>query len=118
VRLGTAEIYGVLEGLPEIADAIATGVEEGGDVKILLFVVLAEGVALDEALRARIREAIRRDASPRHVPAEIHPIDEVPRTISGKPVEIAVARVLRGEDPGNRDALANPAALDAFRRRR
>jgi acetoacetyl-CoA synthetase len=115
VRIGTAEIYRQVETLPEVRDAIAAGRTVGGDERIVLFVVLAEGATLDAALEARIREAIRTGASPRHVPAEIHAIPEVPRTISGKAVELAVAAILRGEEVKNRDALANPQALEAFR---
>ena len=114
VRIGTAEIYHVVEGMQEITDAIAVGLEEDGDVKILLFVVLVSGRSLDGELVDSIRTRIREATSPRHVPAEVHQISEVPRTISGKPVEMAVARVLRGEDPGNRDALANPESLEQF----
>ena len=114
VRIGTAEIYRVLESIQGISDTIAVGLEEAGDVKILLFVVLVAGSTLDEVFTNEIRQRIRREASPRHVPAEIHQIEEIPRTISGKPVELAITRILQGEDPGNRDALANPAALDQF----
>ncbi len=118
VRIGTAEIYRVVEQLDEVTDSLAVGIDEDGDVKILLYVVLAAGFSLDEALVDRIRKAIRARTSPRHVPAEVHAIREVPRTISGKPVELAVTQILRGEEPGNRDALANPEALDQFEPRR
>jgi acetoacetyl-CoA synthetase len=117
VRIGTAEIYRVVEQFDEVTDCIAVGLEEDGDTKILLYVVLANGHALDDALRDRLKKAIRSQTSPRHVPAEIHKITEVPRTISGKAVEIAISRVLQGLDPGNRDALANPEALDQFTKR-
>ena len=114
VRIGTAEIYRLVEKLPEIADSIAVGREVDGDVQIALFVVLSEGAELDDSLRQRIRRTVREGASPRHQPSGIHAIPEVPRTISGKPVEMAVAKLLRGEEIRNRDALANPEALDAF----
>ncbi len=116
VRIGTAEIYRAVERLPEVRESLAVGRPVGGDEAIVLFVVLAPGAALDEGLRDRIRRAIRESVSPRHVPAEIHAIAEVPRTVSGKMVELAVARILRGEEVKNRDALANPEALDQFRK--
>ena len=118
VRIGTAEIYRVVEQIEEVTDCVAAGVEEDGDVKILLYVVLRDDGKLCDELRDRIRKGIREQASPRHVPNEIHQIQEVPRTVSGKAVEIAVSKVLMGEDPGNREALANPNALDQFQRRR
>jgi len=117
VRIGTAEIYRAVEALPEVREALAVGrPTPEGDEKVALFVVLAPGAVLDAALEKRIRDVIRAATSPRHVPSEIHEIAEVPRTISGKSVEIAAAKVLRGEEPGNREALANPGALDALRR--
>jgi acetoacetyl-CoA synthetase len=116
VRIGTAEIYRAVEGFPEVREALAVGRQAEGDERIVLFVVLAPGAALDAALEARIRDAVRKAASPRHVPSEIHAIPEVPRTLSGKSVEIAAAKVLRGEEVKNRDALANPEALEYIRR--
>jgi acetoacetyl-CoA synthetase len=115
VRIGTAEIYRIVERLPEIADALAVGHAEDGDERILLFVVLKPGAALDGALEGRIRAAIREHASPRHVPREIHACPELPRTVSGKSVELAVGRILRGEEALNQDALANPQSLEFFR---
>src|SRR5262249_49130462 len=90
VRIGTAEIYRAIEGLPEIRDFLAVGRESGRDIRIVLFVVLAPGVALDEKLEKKIQVAIRTQTSPRHVPGEIHAVPEIPRTISGKTVELAV----------------------------
>ena len=116
VRIGTAEIYRQVETLPEIEDAIAVERQVNGEDFIALFVVLAEGVELGEELCQRVRTAIREGASPRHTPKEILAIPEVPRTVSGKAVELAVAQVLRGEEVTNRDALANPEALEAFRK--
>jgi acetoacetyl-CoA synthetase len=116
VRIGTAEIYRAIEGLPEIRDFLAVGREASGDSRIVLFVVLAPQAALGEALEKKIRDAIRDATSPRHVPAEIHAVPEIPRTISGKSVELAVAKVLCGEEVKNRDALANPEALEYFKR--
>jgi acetoacetyl-CoA synthetase len=116
VRIGTAEIYRALAAVPEVAEGLAVGRQTGGDERVVLFVVLRPGARLDQDLERRIREAIRASTSPRHVPAEIHAIPEVPRTLSGKSVEIAAARVLRGEEVTNRDALANPEALDYLKR--
>jgi acetoacetyl-CoA synthetase len=116
VRIGTAEIYRAVERLPEVREALAVGRAEDGDERIVLFVVPAAGAVLDEPLRERLRHAIRESVSPRHVPSEIHAIREVPRTVSGKSVELAVARLLRGEEPGNREALANPESLEEFRK--
>ena len=114
VRIGTAEIYREVEKLPEIVESIAIGQEWKGDTRIVLFVVLREGVELDKALRDAIRNAIRFNASPRHVPARIVAVAEVPRTRSGKIVELAVRSVVHGEPVRNKEALANPEALDYF----
>ncbi|HZN59847.1 MAG TPA: acetoacetate--CoA ligase [Planctomycetota bacterium] len=116
VRIGTAEIYRALAGTPDVVDSLAVGRRSGGDESIVLFVVLAAGRALDTALEQAIRAKIRAEASPRHVPAEIHAVAELPRTVSGKSAELAVAQVLRGEEVKNRDALANPQVLDDFTR--
>ncbi|HZD51464.1 MAG TPA: acetoacetate--CoA ligase, partial [Woeseiaceae bacterium] len=115
VRIGTAEIYRQVEKLDEVLESIAIGQDWHGDVRIVLFVVLREGVALDEALRAKIRKVIRDDTTPRHVPAKIVAVPEIPRTISGKIVELAVRAVVHGRPVKNTDALANPRALDHFR---
>ncbi|ROR32823.1 acetoacetate--CoA ligase [Inmirania thermothiophila] len=114
VRIGTAEIYRVVEGLDEVVDSLVIGQPWDNDVRVVLFVVLREGLTLDEALARRIRDEIRRNATPRHVPARILQIPDVPRTISGKKVELAATRVIQGEPVTNRDALANPEALDAI----
>jgi len=115
VRIGTAEIYRVVEALPEVVDSLVVGQRVEGDVRVVLFVVPAPGVTLDDALADRIRRALRSEASPRHVPAVIRAIAEVPVTLNGKKVELAAAQVLHGEPVLNRDALANPAALEQFR---
>ena len=115
VRIGTAEIYRQVEKLDEILESIAIGQNWGDDVRVVLFVVLRSGVALDDVLKAKIREVIRNNATPRHVPAKILAVAEIPRTISGKIVELAVRNVVHGEAVKNTDALANPGALDNFR---
>jgi acetoacetyl-CoA synthetase len=114
VRIGTAEIYGPVEAMPEVSDAVVVGLPDGDDVEVVLFIVVADGVTADAALAARIRARIRDTASPRHVPRRVLLAPAIPRTISGKKVEIAVLQALRGEPIPNRDALANPEALDWF----
>jgi len=117
VRIGTAEIYRQVERLDEVLESLVIGQHWDGDERIVLFVRLRPGAALDAALEARIRTAIRVNASPRHVPAKIVPVDDIPRTKSGKIVELAVRAVVHGEHVPNLEALANPAALDHFRNR-
>jgi acetoacetyl-CoA synthetase len=114
VRIGTAEIYRPVEAMAAVVESVVVGLPEDDDIAVVLFVVLAEGVVLDAALDREIRRRIRAAASPRHVPRRILVAPAVPRTISGKKVEIAVSRVLQGETVPNRDALANPEALDWF----
>jgi acetoacetyl-CoA synthetase len=114
VRIGTAEIYREVEKLPEIVESIAIGQRWKGDTRIVLFVVLREHIELSEALRDTIRNAIRFNASPRHIPEKIIAVAEIPRTRSGKIVELAVRSVVHGEPVENEDALANPEALDYF----
>ncbi len=115
VRIGTAEIYRQVEKLDEVVESIAIGQDWEDDVRVVLFVVLREGVDLDDDLRARIRRVIRENTTPRHVPAKIVAVPEIPRTKSGKIVEIAVRTVVHGEEVKNTEALANPEALDHFR---
>ncbi|HET9852172.1 MAG TPA: acetoacetate--CoA ligase [Candidatus Limnocylindrales bacterium] len=119
VRIGTAEFYGVVEGLPEVADSLVVHLEdeEGGPGELLLFVVPRDGAPLDDALVAGIRRALRDDLSPRHVPDEVIAIAAVPRTLSGKKLEVPVKRILLGapaELAASRDSLADPAALAPF----
>lgn len=114
VRIGTAEIYRAIEPMTEIVDSLVVGVPRDGDVEVVLFVVPGPGVALDDDLRTALVERIRHETSPRHVPRRIHEVPEIPYTISGKKVEKAVRQLLTGEPVRNRDALANPDALDAF----
>ena len=115
VRIGTAEIYRQVERLPEVAEALAVGQQWEGDERVILFVRLQPGVILDEALRQRIAKEIRANTTPRHVPARIVAVADIPRTKSGKIVELAVRNVIHGRDVKNREALANPDALELFR---
>jgi acetoacetyl-CoA synthetase len=115
VRIGTAEIYAQVEQLPEIQEAIAIGQDWEGDARVVLFVVLKPGLALDQALEAAIRKKIREGASPRHVPAKIVQVADIPRTKSGKITELAVRDVVHGREVKNKEALANPEALDLFK---
>jgi acetoacetyl-CoA synthetase len=118
VRMGTSEIYRAVLAVPEVDDALVVDVPRAGTEGWMpLFVVLAEGATLDDDLKAAIRRRVREDCSPRHVPNEIYAIDEVPRTLSGKVLEIPVKKILMGTSPesaASRDSLANPAALDFF----
>jgi acetoacetyl-CoA synthetase len=114
VRIGTAEIYRQVETLEEIADSIVVGQPWDGDVRVVLLVVLKSGQALTDELVRKIKSRIRDNASPRHVPAKIVAVPEIPYTRSGKKVEIAVAKILRAEKIDNREAIANPEALDVI----
>jgi acetoacetyl-CoA synthetase len=114
VRIGTAEIYRQVEKLDEILESIAIGQKWDGDVRVVLFVVLRKGSVLDDDLKAKINKLVRENTTPRHVPAKIIGVPEIPRTISGKIVELAVRSVVHGEAVENTDALANPAALKHF----
>lgn len=115
VRIGTAEIYNQVEQLPEIVEALCIGQDFDNDVRVVLFVRLAEGVVLDDDLQKRIRTKIRSGASPRHVPAKIVAVTDIPRTKSGKITELAVRDVVHGRAVKNKEALANPEALDLFK---
>ncbi len=115
VRIGTAEIYRSVESLPEITDSILASKYSGGDAAIALFVVLSEGRLLDEDLIQKIKQRIREDLSPRHVPGFILQVEEVPVTLNGKKVEIAVTKIINGEEVSNREALANPDSLEQFK---
>ena len=118
VRIGTAEIYRQVEQLPEILESVAIGQEirgdASGDVRVVLFVRLREGLTLDDALRDRIRKQIRDNTSPLHVPKRIVQVSDIPRTISGKISELAVRAVVHGRKVTNTEALANPASLELF----
>ncbi len=115
VRIGTAEIYRQVEKLDEVIESIAVGQNWGDDVRVILFVRMRPDTVLDDELRQRIRLQIRSNTTPRHVPARIIPVDDIPRTISGKIVELAVRQMIHGEAVKNTDALANPEALDLYR---
>jgi acetoacetyl-CoA synthetase len=114
VRIGTADIYSVVETLPEIADSLVVGQSWQDDVRVILFVKLVEGKELTDDLIRRIKTAIRNNASPRHVPAKIIPVADIPYTINMKKVELAVRNVIHGKPVTNRDALANPESLDLY----
>jgi acetoacetyl-CoA synthetase len=118
IRIGTSEIYRAVLREPDVLDALVIDLPtDDGAGSIVLFVVLEEGTALDDALRARVSARLRRDCSPRHVPDSIQAAPALPRTLSGKLLEVPVKRILLGGDPAraaSRDSLANPAALDWF----
>jgi len=115
VRIGTSEIYRQVEKLDEILESIAIGQNWDDDVRVVLFVLLRDGIELDDDLKQKIRKVIRDNTTPRHVPAKIIAVPEIPRTISGKIVELAVRSAVHGEEVKNTDALANPGALEHFR---
>jgi len=115
VRIGTAEIYRQVEKLNEVVESIAIGQNWDDDVRVVLFVLLQDGIDLDDDLVARIRKTIRANTTPRHVPAKVISVAEIPRTKSGKIVELAVRSVVHGEEVKNTEALANPEALEYFR---
>ena len=117
VRIGTAEIYRQVEKLGEVIESLAIGQDWRGDVRVVLFVRLRDGVKLTDELEQTIRTTIRNNTTPRHVPAKIVAVTDIPRTISGKIVELAVRHVVHGREVKNTDALANPEALDQFRER-
>jgi acetoacetyl-CoA synthetase len=116
VRIGTAEIYRQVEQIPEVLESVCVGQDWQDDVRIVLFVQLREGMVLDDALRDRIRKQIRDNTTPRHVPAKILQVADIPRTSSGKIAELAVREAIHGRTVKNVDALANPQALAHFPR--
>ena len=115
VRIGTAEIYRQVESLDDVLESICVGQDWEDDVRVVLFVRLREGLVLDDALQQKIRTTIRNNATPRHVPARIIQVDDIPRTVSGKIVELAVRNVIHGQTVKNIDALANPQALKLYK---
>ncbi len=114
VRIGTAEIYRQVEKLEQVVDSICIGQDWEEDVRVVLFVVLRDGVELNDALIDEIRRTIRRETTPRHVPAKVIAVTDIPRTISGKIVELAVRKIVHDQPVNNTDALANPEALELF----
>ncbi len=114
VRIGTAEIYRQVEQLPEVVESLVIGQQWEGDERIVLFVKLRDGLTLDPPLVDRIRACIRANATPRHVPARVVQVREIPRTKNGKIVELAVRDVVHGRPVRNREALANPEALTEY----
>ncbi|MFH0814196.1 MAG: acetoacetate--CoA ligase [Pseudomonadota bacterium] len=114
VRIGTAEIYNQMEELPEVTDSLAIGQNYQGDQRIILFVKLAQGCQLTEYLKTKIKETLRKNASPRHVPAKIIPVPDIPYTLNMKKVESAVTNIIHGRPVTNRDALMNPESLDFY----
>ncbi len=114
VRIGTAEIYNVVETVSEVADSLVIGQDVKGDQRILLFVKLADGVTLTEELQSKIKSSLRKNASPRHVPDKIIAVPDIPYTLNMKKVESAVTNILNGRPVTNRDALVNPHALDVY----
>lgn len=114
VRIGTAEIYRQIDLIDDVADSVVVGQNWNNDVRVILFVKMAEGVELTEELMQKIRTTIRTNASPRHVPAKIIPVADIPYTLNMKKVEIAVKKVIQGQPVTNKDALINPEALDCY----
>ncbi|MHB1126903.1 MAG: acetoacetate--CoA ligase, partial [Bacillota bacterium] len=114
VRIGTAEIYRQVETLPEILDSIVVGQDWDSDVWVILFVKLVEGMKINDELVKKIKAVIKENASPRHVPAKIIQVADIPYTVNGKKVELAVRKVIHNEPVLNKDALANPEALELF----
>jgi len=115
VRIGTTEIYHLTEAIPEIADSLAVGQKWENDERVILFVKMGAGRELTTELQEQIRRTIRENISPHHVPAKIIRVADIPYTINMKKVELAVKNVIHGEPVLNRDALANPEALELYR---
>ena len=114
VRIGTAEIYNIVEKFDEVADSVAIGQNWEGDQRVLLFVKLAPGAALTDDLKKKMKNALRDKASPRHVPALILDVPDIPYTFNAKKVESAITNIINGRPVTNRDALINPESLDYF----
>jgi acetoacetyl-CoA synthetase len=114
VRIGTAEIYRQVEQLEEIDDSVVIGQKWGNDIRVVLFVQLAAGQELTDELKNKIKQTIRTNASPRHVPAKILSVPAIPYTLNMKKVELAVKKIIEGQPVLNKDALSNPEALDYY----
>ncbi len=115
VRIGTAEIYRIVEKIEQIEDSVVVGKKVDGDEQVVMFVQVKKGSELDETLAKQIRNSIKTNCSPRHVPSYIFEVPEIPYTISGKKVELAVKNVINGIAVKNKDALANPESLEHFK---
>ena len=115
VRLGTSEIYSVVENLEEVMESIVIGQSWKNDIRIILFIVLNKGYFLTDEIKDKIRKKIRINASPRHVPSKIIPVIEIPKTKNGKLVELAVKNLIEGNEIKNKEALINPEILEQFR---
>ena len=115
MRIGTAEIYRQVEKVDQVLDSIVVGQDWEDDTRVILFVVLREGVILDDDIESELRLTIRSNTTPRHVPAKIIQVGDIPRTISGKIVELAVRNVIHDLPVKNTDALANPETLEQFK---
>ncbi|MBW1985095.1 MAG: acetoacetate--CoA ligase, partial [Deltaproteobacteria bacterium] len=114
VRIGTAEIYRLMDQFEEIEDSVVVGQDWKNDVRVILFVKMAEGVELTEEIKAKIKKSIRANASPRHTPAKIISIPDVPYTLNMKKVELAVKKIIQNQPVKNKDALSNPEVLDYY----
>ncbi len=114
VRIGTTEIYRVVENMVEVEDSIVVGQDWEKDMRVILFVKLNEGIRLEDELMDKIKRNIREKTTPRHVPAKILTVNDIPYTINGKKVELAVNKIIHNQDVENRDALKNPEALDNY----
>ena len=115
VRIGTAEIYRQVDNLPEVTESIAVGQDWDNDVRVVLFIILQDDLKLDDELIKKIKKTIRTNTTPRHVPAKVIQVSAIPKTLSGKIVEIAVRNVIHNRPVTNTDALANPEALEQYR---
>jgi len=114
VRIGTSEIYSVVENMEEINDSVVVGKKEDGDELVVLFVKMNDRVELNEELLKKIKTQIRKNCSPRHVPAIIKAVPDIPYTINGKKVEVAVKKIIHGLEVKNKDALTNPECLNFY----
>jgi len=115
VRIGTAEIYRQVEKLEDVVESLVIGQDWDNDVRVVLFVRLAEGTTLDDTLAKRIKDQVRANCTPRHVPAKVVQVADIPRTKSGKITELAVRDIVHGRPVKNKEAMANPEALDLFK---
>ena len=115
MRIGTAEIYRQVEKVDGVLESIAIGQQWKDDSRVVLFVRLQEGLSFDEQLVDKIKKTIKENATPRHVPSKIIEVPDIPRTLSGKMVEVAVRKMVHGEVVKNTDSLANPEALEFYR---